>query len=56
MENRLCEGDRDLLTLSVSDAYREQPEDRAIALVGREGTLILNGVIAGGDIVRFIPT
>lgn len=48
------QGERDLLTLQVSTPFREELEGQEIVVVGREGTVIMRGVISGGNVTRFI--
>lgn len=46
---------RDLLTLAVMPSFRQTLEGAKVMVISHQGTLILQGTIAGGDLSRLIP-
>lgn len=49
------EGARDLLTLAVTPAYRDSLEGATVVVVSVQGTVVLRGMISGGNVAQLVP-
>jgi hypothetical protein len=48
------DGQKEQLILEVTPAYHERLNGRKVRVVSSQGTIVLHGTIAGGNITRFI--
>ena len=48
------DGQKDLLTLTVTPSFRQSLEGREILVISAKGTVILHGTVSGGNITRLI--